>query len=149
MLQKQLVNGYQKDFPLCSEPFNYIAAQLNVDPEDVLNAYNDLAERQIISRNGAVFDHKKAGASTLAAVALPIEKLDNVAEIINSFDQVNHNYAREHHYNLWFVVTDKNIEQLHKTLERIENKTSYPLLILPMEASYHIDLSFNIQFNDE
>ncbi len=147
-LEQQLINDYQRDFPLCSEPFKALAAQYNVEEVAVLNAVKKLADNGILSRLGPVFDHKKAGASTLVAMAVPNKQLDKIAGIVNQFIQVNHNYAREHTYNLWFVVTDKDMISLNKTLNTIEEKTGLPLLILPMEASYHIDLSFKVDFND-
>jgi DNA-binding Lrp family transcriptional regulator len=146
-LQQQLINDYQREFPLCSAPFKLLAKQYNVDEETILSAMNELQTLGVLSRLGAVFDHKKAGASTLAALKVPEQQLDTVANIINQFVQVNHNYAREHEYNLWFVVTDTDMVALNNTLTEIENKTGLPLLILPMEASYHIDLSFNVDFS--
>ncbi len=145
-LQQQIINDFQRDFPLCSSPFNALAKQYNVDENDILQAISDLQNKGILSRLGPVFDHKKAGASTLVAVSIPEKQLDKIAETINQFEQVNHNYAREHDYNLWFVVTDKDMITLKETLKVIEEKIGFPLLVLPMEASYHIDLSFKVEF---
>lgn len=69
-----------------------------------------------------------------------------MAGIVNQFEQVNHNYAREHEYNLWFVVTANDAVALEYTLMEIELLTGLPVLVLPMEAAYHIDLGFNIDF---
>lgn len=149
LLQQKIINRYQKGFPLCSEPYKKIAEDLDCTESDVLTAMQDLDNRKILSRVGPVFDHKKAGASTLAAIAVPSEDLDDVAEIVNQFEQVNHNYAREHDYNLWFVVTASDLSELHLTLTQIEQETGFPILVLPMEASYHIDLSFDINFNNK
>lgn len=147
-LQQQIINDFQRDFPLCSAPFKVLAQQYNVDENDILQAVSDLQNKGILSRLGPVFDHKKAGASTLVAANVPENQLEKIAGIINQFEQVNHNYAREHDYNLWFVVTDKDMITLNKTLKTIEEKIGFPLLVLPMEASYHIDLSFNIEFQN-
>src|SRR3546814_1080044 len=38
--------------------------------------------------------------------------------------EVNHNYAREHHYNLWFVLTGPNRRHLEQILEELENDRS-------------------------
>ena len=148
-LAKQIINRYQKQFPLTSQPYLTMAEQLGCTEQEVIDCLSLLAEQDIISRVGPVFDHKKAGASTLAAVAVPEHKMDEVAEIINQFEQVNHNYAREHSYNLWFVVTAANYALLTQAIEDIEVATGYPVLVLPMEASYHIDLAFNIDFNSQ
>jgi len=115
----------------------------------VLVAIKDLHQQGVLSRVGPVFDHKKAGASTLAAIAAPPERIDEIAEIVNQFEQVNHNYAREHDYNLWFVVTASDPMALAETLQEIELLTGLPILVLPMEASYHIDLGFKIDFSKQ
>jgi len=148
-LQQHIINSYQKSFPLCSAPFKEIANQCHCEELDVINAVKELNSHNILSRLGPVFDHKKAGASTLAAIAVPEEQLDKIAGIVNQFEQVNHNYAREHHYNLWFVVTAKNPIELNKALIDIELLTGFHVLVLPMEASYHIDLSFKINFDNQ
>jgi len=82
---------------------------------------------------------------------VPPKKLDKIAGIVNQFEQVNHNYAREAYskeqkYNLWFVVTANNPMALAETLQKIELLTGLPIIVLPMEASYHIDLGFKINF---
>lgn len=145
-LQQDIINQYQKGFPLCSRPYKALAEQFNSTEDIVLREIQVLDENGFLSRIGAVFNHQKAGASTLAAIAVPESELDSVAEIVNQFEQVNHNYGREHRYNLWFVATASNDKALTEVLEEIEKLTNYPVLILPMEESYHIDLAFNINF---
>lgn len=146
-LEQNIINQYQKGFPLCSQPYKVIAEELNSSESEVLSAIFKLDEAGILSRIGPVFNHKKAGSSTLAALAVPAELLDEIAEIVNQFEQVNHNYAREHSYNLWFVVTASDDDALVQVITKIEQLTGYQVLVLPMEASYHIDLAFNINFS--
>jgi len=159
-LQQDIINNFQKGFPLCSSPYLAIAQKLNASYSElceenqitelsVFNALLDLDNLGVTSRIGPVFDHKKAGASTLAALAVDEKDLDKVASIVNQFEQVNHNYARGSHfnktdYNLWFVVTASDPVALNNTLTRIELLTGLKVLILPMEASYHLDLAFSI-----
>lgn len=154
-LQQALINQYQKGFPLSSRPYLEVAeqlndqdARLNCTEQDVIDALNELDNNNVLSRLGPVFDHKKAGASTLAAVAVPEAEMDGIAAVINQFDSVNHNYARTHDYNIWFVVTAANDDALQQELQQIELQTGYPVLVLPMETAYHIDLSFQINFNE-
>jgi DNA-binding Lrp family transcriptional regulator len=153
-LQQDIINNFQKGFPLCSNPYLAIAQKLStkrhqVTEHSVFRTLSDLDSLGVTSRIGPVFDHKKAGASTLAALAVNDEDLDKVASIVNQFEQVNHNYARGSHfnitaYNLWFVVTASDPISLNNTLMRIELLTGLKVLILPMEASYHLDLAFTI-----
>lgn len=146
-LQQNIINQYQKGFPLSNSPYKVMAKQLNSTEIEVFEAVLKLNDNGMLSRIGAVFNHKKAGASTLAAIAVPPNELTQVAQLVNQFEQVNHNYAREHDYNLWFVVTAQDDKSLNTVLAQIEQLTGYEILVLPMEASYHIDLAFNIDFS--
>ena len=140
----RLLNEFQRDFPLCPAPFAELAARLGVGERVVLGSLEKLRREGKISRVGAVFAPKRIGASTLAAMAVPAEKLDAVAAAVNRFAEVNHNYEREHHYNLWFVVTASSEGRLQATLGAIEKAAGYPLLALPLEEEFHIDLGFSL-----
>jgi len=146
-LTQQIINAYQRGFPLCSRPFLQLANEFNTSEQAVIACLMQLKQTGILSRLGPVFDHKRAGASTLAAISVTADKLDGIADLVSEFIQVNHNYAREHKYNLWFVVTAANRIALYQTIKEIEKATKHNVLVLPMEKSYHIDLSFDVCFN--
>ena len=140
----RLLNEFQRDFPLCPAPFAELAARLGVAEKVVLGGLERLRREGKISRVGAVFAPKRIGASTLAAMAVPPEQLDAVAAAVNRFPEVNHNYEREHRYNLWFVVTAGSEGRLQATLGAIEKAAGYPLLALPLLEEFHIDLGFSL-----
>lgn len=141
-LDFRLLNDFQRDFPLCPAPFAELAARLGVAEKQVIGRLEAMRREGKISRVGAVFAPKRIGASTLAAMAVPAERLDAVAAAVNRFPEVNHNYEREHRYNLWFVVTAGSEGRLQATLGAIEKAAGYPLLSLPMLEEFHIDLAF-------
>ncbi len=141
-LEKCLLNEYQRDFPLCASPFALIAEQQGVTEEAVMGTLQSLQQRGLISRVGPVFAPQRAGASTLAALSVPDAALAQVADLVSCFEAVNHNYEREHLYNLWFVVTAADEEQVRQVLDRIEQQTGLPVLNLPLEKSFYIDLGF-------
>lgn len=141
-LDRALLNQVQKNFPLDERPFATIGRRLGLDESTVLERLQMLQKRGAISRFGAVFEPNTVGASTLAALAVPEEHVAATAELVNAMPGVNHNYLREHEFNLWFVITGRNREELEQCLREIEQVTGYPLLDLPMEQAYHIDLGF-------
>lgn len=147
-LSRQLIDQYQKGFPLGPRPFLALARELGAKEQEVIDCLRSLQQQKIITRVGPVFDHHKAGASTLAALAVPTERLLEIAEFVNQFDGVNHNYEREHDFNLWFVVTACDQPALQAALNEIEQATGMPMLVLPMEQAYHIDLSFKLQWQE-
>ena len=143
-LQKKLLNDFQKNFPLSPTPYADIAARLGVTETDVLEALRDLEKDGIISRIGPVFRPHRIGTSTLVAMAVPKGRLQPVANYISTLPEVNHNYEREHHLNLWFVVTATTAEHLQTVLTEIEENTGIVVMSLPMLESYHIDLGFDL-----
>jgi len=143
-LDFQLLNDFQRDFPLCPAPFAELASRLGVAEKVVLGRLDNLRREGKISRVGAVFAPKRIGASTLAAMAVPPEKLEAVAAAVNRFPEVNHNYEREHRYNLWFVVTAASEGRLQASLGAIEQAAGYRLMPLPLLEEFHIDLGFSL-----
>jgi DNA-binding Lrp family transcriptional regulator len=141
-LEKCLLNEYQRGFPLCSSPFAVIADQQGVTEEEVIETLESLQQRDLISRVGPVFAPQRAGASTLAALSVPGDELQRVADIVSRFGEVNHNYEREHSFNLWFVVTASDEAHVQRVLDAIEEETGLTVLNLPLERSFYIDLGF-------
>ena len=146
LLEQHLLNDFQRDMSLSATPYADIASQLGVDEEEVLQSIKSLQERGVISRVGPVFRPNRIGVSTLAAMSVPAEDIECVARIVSAFPEVNHNYERDHEYNLWFVVTASSEEHLDIVLYEIEQHAEYPLMSLPMLDDYFIDLGFKLKW---
>jgi DNA-binding Lrp family transcriptional regulator len=140
----RLLNEWQRAFPLVRRPYAEMAHALGISEESVITRLRDLKVRGHVSRVGAVFRPHVLGWSTLAAVAAPPERMDAVARVIDACPEVNHNYEREHRYNLWFVVTASSAGQVADVLTHIQRQTGLKPLDLPMLADYHIDLGFDL-----
>jgi len=143
-LELHLLNDYQRDFPLVPAPFGVIAGRLGVSEAKVLETLAQLQTRGAVSRVGAVFRPHSIGASSLAAIAVPADEIEEVARLVSSYAEVNHNYEREHQYNLWFVVAAADEARVREVLAEIERRTGCPVLHLPMLEDYHIDLGFDL-----
>ena len=146
-LEQCLLNDFQQEFPLSPQPFNDIAERLNVDAELVMEAFEKLQSCGAISRVGPVIKPNSIGSSILAALKVPDDQLIETANMINAYPEVNHNYEREHHFNLWFVITAVDKIRLEFILDDIEKKSGGPLLRLPLLDAYHIDLGFDLKCN--
>ncbi|MBF0219024.1 MAG: Lrp/AsnC family transcriptional regulator [Gammaproteobacteria bacterium] len=141
-LERQLVNAYQHHFPLSPTPYADIANEFGVSEALVMKILAALQERGVISRIGPVLPPRRVGVSTLAAMAIPEAALESVAAYISSLREVNHNYEREDHFNLWFVITAADDAQLAERLQCISAKTGFAIMSLPLVEQYHIDLGF-------
>ena len=138
----KLLDDYQRDFPLVPRPYRAIAEAAGLSEAEVIEIYARLKEDGALSRIGAVVTPNAAGASTLAAIAVPPARLGEVAGLVSAQAEVIHNYEREHAFNLWFVVTAADARAVEEVLHRIERLTGLAVLDLPLVQSYHIDLGF-------
>lgn len=141
----RLLNDFQRDFPLVARPFAALATALGCAEGMVIEQLQRMHADGRISRIGAVLRPGCFGASTLVAMAVPAARLAEVAGLVNAFPGVNHNYQREHAYNLWFVLTAGDSVSLTQTLRQIETQSGLATLSLPMEKAYHIDLGFPLR----
>ncbi len=146
-LTQRLLNDYQRAFPLDPQPFEHIARELDTCTETLLAHLRDLQVHGVVSRVGPVFRPNTIGASTLAAMAVPPAQLESVAALVNGFPQVNHNYEREHHFNLWFVLTAADRAAIDTTLDAIRQQSGFAVMSLPLVRDYHIDLGFHLRYD--
>lgn len=145
-LQRRLIDIGQRELPLTPRPYLALAERLDASEDEVLAALTELKSLRILDRVGGVLASNRVTASTLAAIAVPPERLEEVAELVNGLPEVNHNYEREHHYNLWFVVVAESQARLAAVLADIERRSGLPVLRLPQLAAYRIDLGFPVQW---
>ena len=141
-VDRRLLDEHQRGFPICETSFAEIANRLDCEASEVIRRLARLKRRGMVSRVGPVFTPGRIGASTLAAMAVPPGRLESVAEYVNRYPAVNHNYEREHAINLWFVLTAPTLEGLDETLTDIRRCTGLDVLDLRLERAYHIDLGF-------
>ncbi len=139
-----LLNAWQRDLPLVPRPFDALGLPHVLDGEQVRALLREGIASGRVSRVGAVFGVGAGGTGMLCALRVPPGELESVAAIVNAEPGVNHNYARDHAWNLWFVVTAADVEKLLASVARIERATGLAALRLPMRRAYRIDLGFDL-----
>jgi len=104
-VDQRLLNEMQDRFPLVREPFSALAATVGTDERDVLARLAALRESGILRQVSPIFDTKALGyQSSLVAMRVPEERLDEAAAVVNAHPGVSHNYRRTHAFNMWFTV---------------------------------------------
>jgi siroheme decarboxylase len=146
-IKAELLNILQCDFPIEGRPYLTIAKKLKVSEEDVINLVKTLKEEGYIRRIGGIFDSKKLGyTSTLCAVMVPDNKIDEVSIIINSYPGVTHNYLRKHLYNIWFTLTAQSNEDIKSIIEEIKLRTGiYNIMTLEAKNTFKIKVNFTVK----
>ncbi len=146
-LDAAIVDGYQSGFPLGERPFQSIATAVGATETTVLTRFRRLADEGFFRRVGPVLNPPVIGSSTLAAVRVPEDHITSVARFINGFDRVNHNYRRDHEWNIWFVVTAESLEKRTEILDAVAARAG-PDLRLPLRTEFYIDLAFPVVNED-
>ncbi len=144
ILDRQLLDDWQRDFPVVSKPFAALAEALGTSEADVLERLTALRNDGRITRVGATCAPNTLSASTLAAVAAPKDRVEEVAAIINEEPGVNHSYERENHWNLWFVATGADRDAVDDLLDRIARRTGLRVMDLRLRQPFNIDLGFKM-----
>lgn len=140
-LDRQIVNALQGGFPIAERPYAEAAAALGVPEELLIERLQGLLDRGALSRFGPMYDAERLGGGlTLAAMAVPENRFEEVAGIVNGFPEVAHNYARTHQLNMWFVVAADRPERVGEVLAKIEEMTGLEVLDLPKIEEFFLEL---------
>ncbi|MGZ4959922.1 MAG: Lrp/AsnC family transcriptional regulator [Methylomonas sp.] len=140
-IDRAIVNRLQQGFPICESPYRRVAEELGLDEAQLLARLQTLLADGVLSRFGPMYHAEQmGGALTLAALKVPEERFDEVAEIVNAFPEVAHNYARNHALNMWFVLATEKPEQVQAVIETIERQTGLTVYNMPKVSEYYVGL---------
>ncbi len=140
-----LLDNWQRDFPIEARPFDRLADALQISAQSVLELLQTHQNEGRVTRVGATCAPNTVSASTLAAIAAPEDRIEEVAAIIGAQPGVNHSYLRENDWNLWFVATGPDRAHVDDTLARIEKQSGLRVLDLRLVRPFNVDLGFSMQ----
>ncbi len=142
---REMLAALQEGLPITSRPFAVLAEVLDWSEEKVLERLEVLVGSGLVRKVGAVLDSKRIGAvSTLAAVDVPEGRVDEVADLINSYRGVTHNYLREGHPNIWFTMTERDADTLGSNLDAIERDVGTEVLRMPATRMFKIGVKYDL-----
>lgn len=140
-LERRIVNGLQGGFPLARRPYAEAARALAMEEGELMERIGKLLSDGVLTRFGPMYDAERlGGAFTLCAMSVPQGDFERVAALVNAHPEVAHNYERAHRYNMWFVLACAQRERLAQVIALIEAETGYPVLDLPREQEYFVEL---------
>ncbi|OGB90468.1 hypothetical protein A2625_00780 [candidate division WOR-1 bacterium RIFCSPHIGHO2_01_FULL_53_15] len=143
---KKLLNELQFNFPIDERPYLEIAERIGLSEAETIERIKVLKESNVIRRIGPTFEGSKLGyVNTLVAMKIPPKKLDEIGALVSRYDEVTHNYAREHEYNLWFTLTCENKARLDQIASEIKTKSGIgEIYLLPMTKKFKINARFEL-----
>jgi DNA-binding Lrp family transcriptional regulator len=136
-----IVNQLQNGFPIAERPFAVVGAMLGLEEEELISRLQRLKANGVLSRFGPLFNAERLGGhTTLAAMAVPAERVDEVAATVNAFPEVAHNYLRDHTLSMWFVVSAETAAQVQAVLTEVQARTGITAHDMPKLREFHLRL---------
>jgi DNA-binding Lrp family transcriptional regulator len=140
-LDRRIINELQGDFPLVDEPYAVLGARLGIDADALIERLQYLLEQGVLTRFGPMFQIERMGGRfMLAAMAVPEERFEAVAQAVNALPEVAHNYRREHELNMWFVLATEKPDGIGDAITRIEAATDLPVFAFPKEREFFVEM---------
>ena len=142
---RRLLNRLQEGLPVSRRPFDEIADTLGLSVDALLERIQRLLDDKVLTRFGPMFNAENmGGALSLCALQVPRERYDEVAQQVNAFPEVAHNYERDHLLNMWFVIATERAEQAAAVIAAIQQATACEVYDLPMQEEFYIGLKFAV-----
>lgn len=136
-----IITLLQEGVPICDRPFAAAAASIGIAETDLIERLRHLVAAGVLSRFGPIYDAERFGGhTTLAAMAVPPEQVETVATIVNAFPETAHNYLRDHHLSMWFVVSAESRDRVAAILTEIQTQTSLAVHDLPKLREFKLHL---------
>ena len=143
-IDKKIINHLQEGFPICESPYQVVATELGLTEYFLIDRLKQLVETGILSRFGPMYHAEQMGGElTLAAVKVPQDGFEHIAETINALPEVAHNYERNHELNMWFVIATDPSKPLSEVIDDIEQKTGLSVYNMPKIKEYFVGLKLD------
>lgn len=144
-VDRNIINQLQQGFPVSPRPFLEMAKRLDIAEDELINRIESLLNQGVLTRFGPLFQIENMGGSfSLAAMKVPADRFDEVAEQVNQLDEIAHNYEREHDFNMWFVIATEKPEEINKVISRIETITGLKVYNMPKQQEFFVQLQLTV-----
>lgn len=140
-IDRAIINNLQEGLAVCERPYLEAAQRLGLDEDELIARLSRMLAEGVLTRIGPLYQiERMSGAFTLAALHAPPEDYERVAQQVNSFAQVAHNYAREHALNMWFVIATETPAEIASVIGAIERQTGCSVFNFPKSREYFVEL---------
>ncbi|BAO45586.1 Lrp/AsnC family transcriptional regulator [Thiolapillus brandeum] len=144
-IDRAIINQLQKGFPISERPYREAAQSLGIGETELIQRLQTMLDDKRLSRFGPLYHAERMGGGlSLCAMAIPEQDYDKVAEQVNSFPEVAHNYARDHELNMWFVLATETPQRIPEVLKEIQALTGYPVYNMPKQQEFFVGLHFEV-----
>jgi DNA-binding Lrp family transcriptional regulator len=147
---RKILQRLQTNLPLTHRPFLDLAKELGLEEDLIIEKVKSMIENKYVRRIAPIINTQAIGNSaTLAAMQVPDDRIDDVAEVINGYSGVSHNYLRKGKnkvlpLNIWFTMSAPSQEKLEENIKEIETRTGFDVRMLPTTKKFKIGVKFKI-----
>lgn len=142
---RQLLNHLQDGFPICEYPYQRVAGELGMTEDELIARIDNLLASGYLSRFGPMYHAEKMGGGlSLAAMSIPAEHFERIADIVNGLPEIAHNYERDHALNMWFVIATEEKHAVDAVVDKIQALTGYPVYNMPKIEEFYVGLRFAV-----
>ena len=123
---RAIIAATQSGLPLVAEPYQAVAAQLQLPEEEVMRRIERMLADGIIRRIGAIPNHYSLGyrANGMSVWDVPDARVREIGRRVGELDFVSHCYHRPRipphwPYNLFAMVHGRSREQVEEQVDQI------------------------------
>ena len=125
-LDRRIVLATQAGLPLDVRPYHWLASELGVEPDVLMDRFRSMLAEGRIRRIGVVPNHYRLGysANGMSVWDVPDEDIQVIGKQVGELDIVSHCYHRprrlpEWPYNLFAMVHGHSREEVRSKVEQI------------------------------
>jgi len=125
-LDRRIVLATQAGLPLDARPYHWLASELGVEPDVLMERFRVMLNEGRIRRIGVVPNHYRLGysANGMSVWDVPDEDIRDIGKQVGELDIVSHCYHRPRHlpgwpYNLFAMVHGHSQEEVRGKVEQI------------------------------
>jgi len=145
-LDRRILKELQENFPLEFDPYEKLAFRLGIGVEALWDRVLALTESGVIRRIGFSIDSRKIGySSTLVAIRVSRDRIEEASGLISRYPQITHSYLRDNEFNIWFTVIAKDEAAIEKVLDEISlilDLSNDDVMSLPVLKLFKLDARF-------
>lgn len=141
-IDRKILSLINNKLPMAERPFLIVAQSVGISEEETIDRIKKLKAKRIIRRIGAVINPRGIGwQSTLCAIDVPMERLEEFAALVGRYEEVTHNYVRDGQPNCWFTLIAPSKERLSEIILEIEQTLDTKILNLPASKVFKIKVA--------
>jgi DNA-binding Lrp family transcriptional regulator len=143
---RRLLNALQSSFELVERPFLAVARALGIEEDEVLRRTQALRDSGVLRHLSPIFDVFRLGyKSALIAISVDPARIEEAAAVISAHPGVSHNYAREHAFNIWFVLAIPREHDFEATVASLASRAGASRhIVLPALRLFKIAVEYDM-----